>query len=119
MKNQNLKPVLNNSFRIVSRNCVNSKWTASFLQKKGLDSCQCGFECKIRVEIRRNGHKPYEYIITKKEYNKLRKELQLKQDYGKNEACCPNCNSKNIFYYGRREGKTGSCKDCYFEWDNM
>ena len=62
------------SLRLVSRNCVNSTWTASWLQKKGLDHCQCGFECKVRVQIERNGHPPYTYIVTNKEYNRLRKE---------------------------------------------
>lgn len=63
------------TFRLVSRNCVNSTWTASWLQKKGLDHCQCGFECKVRVQVERNGHAPYTYIVTKKEYNKLSKEV--------------------------------------------
>lgn len=67
-----------NNFLLVSDKCVNSLWTASWLQKKGLDSCQCGFECKVRVQIERNGHTPYTYIVNKKEYNKLKKELYFK-----------------------------------------
>ena len=73
------KTDVSGSLRLVSRNCVNSTWTASWLQKKGLDHCQCGFECKVRVQIERNGHAPYTYIVTKKEYNKLRKELVFQQ----------------------------------------
>jgi hypothetical protein len=72
------KPIVSDSFRLVSRNCVNSNWTASWLQRKGLDCCQCGFECKVRVEIERNGQPPHVFIVTKSEYNKLRKELYLK-----------------------------------------
>lgn len=73
------QPPVSGSLQLVSRNCVNSTWTASWLQKKGLDHCQCGFECKVRVKIERNGHAPYTYIVTKKEYNKLRKELMFQQ----------------------------------------
>ena len=73
------QPLVSGSLRLVSRNCVNSTWTVSWLQKKGLDHCQCGFECKVRVQIERNGHAPYTYIVTKKEYNKLRKELVFQQ----------------------------------------
>ena len=73
------KALVSGSLRLVSRNCVNSTWTASWLQKKELDSCQCGFECKVRVQIERNGHPPYTYIVTKKEYNRLRKELVFQQ----------------------------------------
>jgi hypothetical protein len=63
------------SFSLVNSNCVNSNWTASWLQKKGLDSCQCGFECKVKVNIRRNGHSERTFIVTKKEFLKLRKQL--------------------------------------------
>lgn len=63
------------SLRLVSRNCVNSALTASWLQNEGLDHCQCGFECKVRVQIERNGHSPHTYIVTKNEYNQLDKEL--------------------------------------------
>lgn len=73
------KADVSGSLRLVSRNCVNSLWTASWLQNKGLDHCQCGFECKVRVQVERNGHPPYTYIVTKKEYNKLRKELVFQQ----------------------------------------
>jgi ribosomal protein L30E len=41
----------------------------------------------------------------KKINNKKVKKLVVK-------SVCPECKSKNIFYYG----DVGSCKDCYFEW---
>ena len=62
--------------KLVSTNCVNSTWSANWLNKKGLDSCQCGFECKVRVQIEANGHPPYTYIVTQKEYKKLLKQYQ-------------------------------------------
>jgi hypothetical protein len=62
-------------FSLISSNCVNSKWVAFWLKKKGQEHCQCGFECKVRVEIERNGHLPYTYVVTKKEYTKLIKSL--------------------------------------------
>ncbi len=54
------------SFRLVSKNCVNSNLTASWLQKKGLEHCQCEFKCKVRVQVERKGHSPHTYIITNK-----------------------------------------------------
>lgn len=56
---------------IVSDTCVNSHWVASWLAKPEQEYCQCGFNCKIKVNIERNGHKPYEYIVTEKEYNEI------------------------------------------------
>ena len=58
------------SLRILSSDCVNSKWRVSWLSKHD-DSCQCGFKCKVRIEISRNGHKPYIYIVDKSELYKL------------------------------------------------
>jgi len=65
----------NGKFELVSKNCVNSSWVASWLQRKGLDACQCGFECKVRILAEINEHPPYQYVVTKKEFNNLRKEL--------------------------------------------
>jgi len=63
------------TFKLISKNCVNSLWPAYWFRKEGLETCQCGFECKVKVSIEKNGHKPYTYIVTKKEYNRLHKEL--------------------------------------------
>jgi len=71
------KPIVSGSLRVKSTNCVNSKWIAYWLANPKQECCQCGFECKIRVYVGHNGHEPYEYIVTEKEYNKLLKELPM------------------------------------------
>jgi len=53
--------------KILSKNCVNSKWTAHFVGFKG-EFCQCGFLCKIRIK-----YKNYEYIVTEDELNEISK----------------------------------------------
>lgn len=55
--------------------CVNSKWVAEWLSY-GRESCQCGFQCKILIYDIESGN---EYIITKSEYEKLRKDKQIKK----------------------------------------
>lgn len=57
---------------VLSRNCVNSNHIAKFLKVgKNEEHCECGFKCKIKVSIEINGHKPYTYVLTKKEYKKV------------------------------------------------
>lgn len=58
------------TLRILSGDCVNSKWIASWLSK-GYNACQCGFKCKVRIEISQNGHHAYRYIVDKNELYKL------------------------------------------------
>lgn len=55
-------------FKMISSQCVNSKWIAKFLAKKKQECCQCLFGCKIRIKYK-NG---YEYIISEAEYYKLK-----------------------------------------------
>ena len=54
--------------------CVNSKWPARWLSDG--ETCQCNFECKIKVFEMKSG---YEYIITKREYEKLLINKQIKK----------------------------------------
>ena len=65
-------PCVSGSLRILSGNCVYSKWRAEWLTKG--EGCQCGFKCKVRVEISRNGHNPYQYIVDKSELYRLMKQ---------------------------------------------
>lgn len=66
-------PCAGGSFRILSGNCVNSKWTAEWLAK-GDSACQCPFKCKVRVETTRNGHSPNEFVVDKSELYRLMKQ---------------------------------------------
>lgn len=50
------------AYKLVSKNCVNSLWTASFLSTDS-ESCECPFGCKVRVML--DNH---EYIVDEKEY---------------------------------------------------
>lgn len=52
---------------IIDKQCVNSKFGASWLD----GGCECGFKCKVKVEVERNGHNPYIYILDEKEYKTL------------------------------------------------
>jgi hypothetical protein len=70
---------IKNKFTIVSSKCVNSSWVATWLAYPKEECCQCGFKCKIRVSVEMNGHPPYTYIVTKKEFKRLQKEM--KQDH--------------------------------------
>lgn len=59
-------------YEFVSKNCVNSNWTARFLATGKEEHCQCSFgDCKIRVSIEHNGHNPYVFILTEKEIERL------------------------------------------------
>lgn len=60
--------------KLLSEKCVNSNWKARWLANENEEFCQCGFKCKVRVQIEQNGHQPYTYIVTKKEYNNLLKK---------------------------------------------
>ena len=65
------KPNVGSSLHIVSKQCVNSKWIASWLAKKGQECCECIVECKIRVN-----YKGHEYVVNKHEYRILIKSLK-------------------------------------------
>ena len=69
-----------NKFEIIAKNfkCVNSGWTANW--KRFLnETCQCGFKCKIKVSIERNGHPASVYVLDEKEYHELLQEkLEVK-----------------------------------------
>ena len=63
--------------QITSTNCVNSRYKARFLADDNDDYCQCGFgECKVRVEIEYNGHKPYTFVLTESEIKSLPKLIR-------------------------------------------
>lgn len=66
------------SLHIVSKQCVNSKWIASWLAKKGQECCECIVECKIRVN-----YKGHEYVVNKHEYRILIKSLKRNRSAGK------------------------------------
>ena len=59
---------------ILNSNCVNSFWPPYWIDPKNEDHCQCGFKCKIKIEISRNGHDPHEYIIDGSEFKRLIKK---------------------------------------------
>lgn len=59
--------------KILGEICVNSKWKASWLADNNIEYCQCGFECKIKVNVTRNGNS-HNYILTEKEYISLIKQ---------------------------------------------
>ena len=63
------------SLRINSTNCINSKWVAFWLAKPKQEHCECGFECKIKVNYRN-----YDYVLTKKELIKLINEQEVSND---------------------------------------
>ena len=67
---------MENTFKILNKNCVNSNWIARWLAVKHQEHCECGFDCKIKVNVKRNGHS-WDYVITKREFNVLNKELTL------------------------------------------
>lgn len=54
-------------YELVSKQCVNSKWIASFLATDGQEYCECGF-CKVKVK---NIDRDYDFIVTEKEINML------------------------------------------------
>lgn len=59
--------------KILSSQCVNSKWKADWMIKSNGEACQCGFKCKIRIQLSVNGHSPYTYIVDEKElYNLIK-----------------------------------------------
>ena len=57
--------------------------------------------------------------VTPDEFIKEMKKLGYK--FKSKHPCCPKCESKNIFFYdeGSCKEDTGSCKDCFFEWDKI
>ena len=54
--------------------CVNSVFPASWLTDN--ECCECNFECKIKVFEMESS---YEYVITKREYEKLLANKQIKK----------------------------------------
>ena len=60
------------SFEIKDENCVNSKWIARFLAREDQECCQCSVgDCKVKVAVSMNGHKPYTYVLTEREFKAL------------------------------------------------
>jgi len=70
-----VKHNVSGSLRINSTTCVNSRWVAFWLAKPKQECCECGFECKIKVNYRN-----YDYVLTKKELIKL-----IEQQEGSND----------------------------------
>lgn len=35
------------------------------------ETCQCIVSCKVSVTVEKNGHPPYKYVVTIREYRKL------------------------------------------------
>lgn len=63
---------LDKGFASIHSICVNSKHKARFLAGENEEYCQCSFgECKVKVDIKYNGHDYYTYILTEKEINNL------------------------------------------------
>ena len=69
-----IKHNLSGFLQINSTKCVNSDWVAFWLAKPKQEYCECGFECKIKVNYRN-----YDYVVTKKELIKL-----IEHGYGSN-----------------------------------
>ena len=61
--------------KIISKQCVNSKWAANWTIFDG-EKCQCMVSCKIRVSVAKNGHDPYTFIVTESEYLELLKNIK-------------------------------------------
>ena len=68
-------PIKGGKLHIYSLLCVNSRDIASWLVKENEEHCECGY-CKVRVDIERNGHGRYTYILTKDEVYNLIKEAE-------------------------------------------
>ncbi|OGT23786.1 MAG: hypothetical protein A2W47_04360 [Gammaproteobacteria bacterium RIFCSPHIGHO2_12_38_15] len=60
------------NYHTLGINCVNGEWPASWLTDN--ECCECDFECKIKVFEIKSG---YEYVITKREYEKLLTNKQI------------------------------------------
>lgn len=61
-------------YKLVSSDCVNSKWTAKFLAKKNQEYCECPFDCFVKVKhIKSN----YDFIISKADYYELKSKRKL------------------------------------------
>jgi len=59
--------------KIVSENCVNSRWKARFLASNDEECCQCSVgACKVRVSVEQNGHAPYTYVLTEQELQQIK-----------------------------------------------
>ena len=69
-------PIKGGKTHIYSLLCVNSRQIASWLAKKNEEHCECGY-CKVRVDIKRNGHTWYTYILTKDEVYNLIEEARV------------------------------------------
>ena len=60
-------------YKTLGSACVNSDYPPNWLTDS--ECCQCNFECKIKVFEIKSG---YEYVISKREYEKLLANKQLK-----------------------------------------
>ena len=56
--------------KLLSKKCVNSKWTARWLAGDKQEYCQCMVSCKVRAVIENVGGET-EVIITEDEYKEL------------------------------------------------
>jgi len=61
-------------YKLNSRKCVNSKWTAKWLSKNG-EYCQCSFSCKVSVHFKRKGYGEWDYVVTEEEYREITGEV--------------------------------------------
>ena len=43
-------PCVSGELYIATGTCCNSSWIAPWLAKRNQESCQCGFECKVKVK---------------------------------------------------------------------
>ena len=77
MSNENIASV-SNFFKVVSTNCVNSKWIADWLATEDEEHCQCGYKCKVKVDVAKNGHPPYTFVVDIHEFRGLQKEMTMK-----------------------------------------
>ena len=86
---------MENKLEIESNKCVNSNWKARFLCTEHEECCQCSFgECKVRVAITYNGHKPYTYILTEDEIESaIQRKLKIKN---KDNAANPPLNRREV-----------------------
>jgi len=62
------------TFQIISKKCVNSRWIARWMANDRQECCQCGVSCKIKINIKVNGHN-IDYVVTQSEYNQFQKDL--------------------------------------------
>lgn len=57
--------------KLLSKTCLNSKWTASFLAKEGEEHCECIVGCKVKVSVTKDSIS-HTYVVDEKEYEELK-----------------------------------------------